>query len=104
VTATTQTLKTADPGAVARGVEAAWRAMWAPGEPTSPAPTELENPLLWCQVRAIAAAAQFDHTDQLHIIRLLLAHMARRSIHFEGLRYYETDVRRMEEIRQAVFG
>ncbi len=28
----------------------------APGEPTSPAPTEAENPLLWGQVRAIVAA------------------------------------------------
>lgn len=93
-----------DPGAVARGVEAAWRAMWAPGEPTSPAPAEQENPLLWCQVRAIVAAALFDHTDQLQIIRLVLSHMAKRSIHFAGLAFYETDARRMEEIRQAVFG
>jgi len=78
--------------------------MWAPGEPTSPAPTEEENPLLWCQVRAIVSAVLFDQTDQLQIIRLVLSHMVRRSPQFSGLAFYEGDARRMEEIRRAVFG
>ena len=42
---------------VARGVEAAWLAMWAPGKPPGAAPTEEENPLFWCQVRAAVIAA-----------------------------------------------
>lgn len=42
---------------VARGVNAAWLAMWAPGKPPGAAPTEQENPLLWCQVRAAVLAS-----------------------------------------------